>query len=558
MPEVELALRRAVGTLDHDHNDLNSISDDDVTGVTGETVESDMHTAPDDGEDCHEPGLVDRADNLARFILEHEFDVQLWDSEPTIAMIEAVTECLQKLSTALRLVQECGFIAATPPQDHENGKDVSQVPSGTGGGGSFPEAQRKRPGRNGGDRDNNSGDERSNTGEDDGGKDGGSRRGGPSGPKRTKIEQDEEDEKFPCPFRKRDAYTFNFRNIQSAPRGHFKLYRSQRQLAFKCPRCHERFATDEQCKTHIKADIDKICAVKEENALSTSGEEATHHILRALSSRTRKLSVDSWEKLWRVLFPADTDVPDSSFEPLVDISEVMYEYQQAAKGFFGVQLPSVIETIVKEATERTEPTTERGVRQLPANENTPNPFESSRYGHVDDPQSHTEDVGRLVRGFIEGFLQRARSRAFKDDTTRPSTQAHHMSTYSPASIATPSSAASIGNVSIISRHVRGSSSEDFHLLSPIQRSKLLTRGVLAAIPSALGGPITGHSGVALPLDTTMSDPPEFRMESGGELPGHHNQAYSGEFSVASALPVDDLDWTQFLSDIPMPLVDDDL
>ncbi|KAK0744476.1 hypothetical protein B0T21DRAFT_281204 [Apiosordaria backusii] len=131
--------------------------------------------------------------------------------------------------------------------------------------------------------------------------------------------------KYPCPFRKRNPVRFNIREHDSCAqtpfsfmelRKHIVSHHKQRYKPRQCRRCKVQFGSDMALLEHLMLPKDQICDVNsspgnydQEDGISPEIEKALHDPKQADDSWT-------WESIWRLLFPCDTEIPDSGLFPL--------------------------------------------------------------------------------------------------------------------------------------------------------------------------------------------------------------------------------------------------
>lgn len=87
---------------------------------------------------------------------------------------------------------------------------------------------------------------------------------------------------------------------------------------FQCPRCKECLPTKEAYDEHLARDFREICNVKPGPVSINREDGISPTIEDVLNERRSDSKVDSWESLWRTLFPEDEIVPEPG-KPLLNI-----------------------------------------------------------------------------------------------------------------------------------------------------------------------------------------------------------------------------------------------
>ncbi|KAI1841988.1 hypothetical protein JX266_011848 [Neoarthrinium moseri] len=158
---------------------------------------------------------------------------------------------------------------------------------------------------------------------------------------RASARREPENDKLSCPFRKRDPARFNIRQYQNCAssgfsdlatlKRHIRVYHRRQQLPFKCFRCAKGFENQNELADHMRAPPDQICSIVDYQSSENPEDGITDEVDMLLAERKSGLKVNSWEGLWKVLFPNDTHIPSPEFvnPKVVEISEVI----NAVEGF---------------------------------------------------------------------------------------------------------------------------------------------------------------------------------------------------------------------------------
>ncbi|KAK3353841.1 hypothetical protein B0T25DRAFT_545468 [Lasiosphaeria hispida] len=289
------------------------------------TSSSDLNESSPRSNNSDEPP-PGRAMRVLRIILEEEFDVRLGISEPPEDMIDAVSECLDRISLSLQHQRSLGFLVPLNsfPLSADTSGTTTLTSAGTNNGKTTTGARKRGASDTGEDGEDDLQDE--DLDDDEGGACVG------SNVKKAKIEQ------YPCPLRKRNPLRFNIRDweycaktpFKSMPvlKKHIKNYHCQTHFTYKCVRCHGTFPKPEDLAAHLRQDSDKMCqACDREGSPSSLGDDTfSAQVGERLRNRAEHFD---WSSLWKALFPRDKpkDIPSPDFEPAVELHEVFYEYK---------------------------------------------------------------------------------------------------------------------------------------------------------------------------------------------------------------------------------------
>ncbi|KAK4224030.1 hypothetical protein QBC38DRAFT_486407 [Podospora fimiseda] len=136
--------------------------------------------------------------------------------------------------------------------------------------------------------------------------------------------------RYSCPFRKRNPARFNIRDHESCAkspftsimdlRKHIVAYHKYKYPPLQCRRCRVKFDSESALSEHMMLPRDQMCDLdlnKNEDPENGIKDET----VTALCDNDPKAKW-SWERMWHFLFPNDAEVPDSEFQPIIELSEV--------------------------------------------------------------------------------------------------------------------------------------------------------------------------------------------------------------------------------------------
>jgi len=300
-----------------EHDDISNYSDNSLDRLS--CIASTISDSPAVG--TLEEQQVQR---VLRSILAREFSIRLGISEPPPDAVDAVRECLHRISYSLQQVQAVGaFVPAGHhvPQSSGSVDADGSAPSdgakdsyqGSSGGGMKRLAPRS--GNGSGNGDGNESDRNGNAGNTGGGQVPGQGSGGNAGNRATKKAKVEELEEFPCPFRMRKPWRFNCREWETCAKARFKgipdvkkhirQHHVQQLFIHTCVRCDAGFTRLEEWQAHMRAEGPEICAV---GPLSSLDDEM---VSKSVAEKLRNRSEHyDWPKLWKTIYPGDRDVPE--------------------------------------------------------------------------------------------------------------------------------------------------------------------------------------------------------------------------------------------------------
>lgn len=267
------------------------------------------------------------ASRIAASILREGYGVQAPSSTVPLKVQDAVGRCLQEVSTTVRNEHPQWALptyyadntrSSTPSSDSDQFSDFSGSKN------------RKRTSHNAGDEDRN-------LFRYDQAQDGRQRRG--SGghrnlDQRRKAKALAGPESYPCPFRRRNPVMFNVRDHEHCAKRpfsdllelkrHIRTYHRRVKSPYYCLRCKKGFPCETDLSEHLMVPVEQMCEAV--HVSSTSAEEGiTEEMDRVLADQTRRIQVQTWEEIWRLLFPGDSAALDPEFQPVVEMVEMEQE-----------------------------------------------------------------------------------------------------------------------------------------------------------------------------------------------------------------------------------------
>ncbi|KAK0673128.1 hypothetical protein QBC41DRAFT_352848 [Cercophora samala] len=141
--------------------------------------------------------------------------------------------------------------------------------------------------------------------------------------------------RYPCPFRKRNPVRFNIREHESCVhtpfsfaelRNHITSHHKQAFKPRQCRRCNVQFGSDMDLLEHLMLPKDQICDVDSSKSVYDQEDGISPDIEKALHDPKKTIDSWTWESIWHLLFPCDTEIPDSDFHPIVELFEVDYAF----------------------------------------------------------------------------------------------------------------------------------------------------------------------------------------------------------------------------------------
>ncbi|KAK4643730.1 hypothetical protein QC761_405570 [Podospora bellae-mahoneyi] len=141
--------------------------------------------------------------------------------------------------------------------------------------------------------------------------------------------------RYPCPFRKRNPVRFNIREHESCAKAPFSFTELRHHLAShhkqtfrprQCRRCKVQFDSDMALLEHLMLPKDRICDVDSPKNLYDQEDGISPDVEKALHDPKQSNDSWTWESIWNLLFPCDTEIPDSDFHPIVELFEVDHAF----------------------------------------------------------------------------------------------------------------------------------------------------------------------------------------------------------------------------------------
>ncbi|KAH7329594.1 hypothetical protein B0I35DRAFT_420538 [Stachybotrys elegans] len=156
---------------------------------------------------------------------------------------------------------------------------------------------------------------------------------------------------FSCPFRKRNPIRFNVGSHSNCALQSFQpfallkrhvLTHHVKPTQHRCIRCRANFQSPEELSAHMRRPPGEICLV---DTTSTEFNDPEDGITLEVADRLRLRgglgSIQTWESLWRVLFPQDEDehIRPPEFVPLVEV----FLFERLLLG----EVPKLIDHLIK-------------------------------------------------------------------------------------------------------------------------------------------------------------------------------------------------------------------
>jgi hypothetical protein len=279
-------------------------------------------------------------EDICHLVLQQAFGVDLQDLTFAGDALESVGRCLEELSSVVDSDRALGL--AAPLRSVPAGDRQSVTPGEQSGEYRQNRSSRKSRGKRRANSNDNE-DRDGGYGSDD--QDDANSGGDDSSPARSKkIRIEPPDNRYPCPYRKRNPLRFNVRDHTTCAtasfsdltnlKRHIKLYHKQQaRQRYVCFRCGVDKETRDQLKAHVQLPPDQICAVRQDCAVRQEAQNAdpeegiTKEVEELLNERKSKTKIDTWLGLWQALFGGDDDVLSCNFEPPVEWDEVRSEFE---------------------------------------------------------------------------------------------------------------------------------------------------------------------------------------------------------------------------------------
>lgn len=336
---TEITCRDPVRTAPHEKTDQsgNTMVTETPMSYTSNAAEEepiDAFTAGENDDsgpiDEHATPLRQRSgqrqtEDICELILRRAFDVDLQDLTFATDALESVAHCLEELSTVVYGCRSLGLpVREAGAGGYNPGR--SDYPGQLG----QNDRAKKRPNSRGNGSGNQPNEEEQ--------KDDGSGDEGISPVRSKKIKIEPPDNRYPCPYRKRNPLKFNVRDHNTCAttffsdftslKRHIKLYhRCQPRSPNVCPRCGADQGSRERLLTHLQLPPDLMCLVQNEAQSSDPEEGITQEVEELLNERKSNVRVNTWPSLWRALFGRDDDVLAPDFVPPVEWDEVKHEFE---------------------------------------------------------------------------------------------------------------------------------------------------------------------------------------------------------------------------------------
>ncbi|KUI69341.1 hypothetical protein VM1G_05066 [Cytospora mali] len=140
---------------------------------------------------------------------------------------------------------------------------------------------------------------------------------------------------YPCPFRRRNPVLFNIRDQENCAKRpfsdipelkrHIRTCHRKSRSPYHCPRCKRGFLSESDMAEHLMVPAEQICEANSASSNSSEEDGITEEMDRALADDTRRENVQTWEEIWKLLFPQDAAVLDPEFQPAVEMVEMEQE-----------------------------------------------------------------------------------------------------------------------------------------------------------------------------------------------------------------------------------------
>ncbi|KAH8884929.1 hypothetical protein GQ53DRAFT_751584 [Thozetella sp. PMI_491] len=100
-------------------------------------------------------------------------------------------------------------------------------------------------------------------------------------------------------------------------------------MKFPCPRCKRNYDSNDGLAAHLLAPSEEMCQVRDKADEESDGDpEAgiSDSTVEILNERKQNTKIDSWNALWKKLFPLDAHPKDHYFVPPVELDEVKEDF----------------------------------------------------------------------------------------------------------------------------------------------------------------------------------------------------------------------------------------
>ena len=92
-------------------------------------------------------------------------------------------------------------------------------------------------------------------------------------------------------------------------RRHIITHHGRKPRHHQCRRCKDQFDTETELEEHLLLPRDQICEVNP-RTLDDPEDGITDGIANILAARGATEETQTWEGIWRTLFPSDPEVPE--------------------------------------------------------------------------------------------------------------------------------------------------------------------------------------------------------------------------------------------------------
>lgn len=295
---------------------------DTVSAVLSALDGSDMINKPSTSS-RQRPGQV-KTEDICEMILRQAFDVDLQDLTFATDALDSVAHCLEELSTVVYSCQSLELPLRQVPSGKYNSTRSDQP---------TPYGQKSRGEKRAKSCENQS--EKQPDEEDQEDPHSGGEGSSPVRSKKIKVEPP--DDRFSCPYRKRNPLKFNVREYNTCAttyfsdftnlKRHIKLYhRCQPRLPNVCFRCGVDQWSRERLMSHLQLPPDRMCLVQNEAQNSDPEEGITQEVEELLNERKSNVRINTWSSLWQALFGSDDEVLSPDFVPPVEWDEVKHGF----------------------------------------------------------------------------------------------------------------------------------------------------------------------------------------------------------------------------------------
>lgn len=79
---------------------------------------------------------------------------------------------------------------------------------------------------------------------------------------------------------------------------------------YYCPRCKTGFLSEIDMSEHLMVPVEQMCEARPASSNRSEEDGITEEMDRILADTTRRYKAQTWEEIWRLLFPGDVTVLD--------------------------------------------------------------------------------------------------------------------------------------------------------------------------------------------------------------------------------------------------------